>query len=176
METIPRPERDDPERRSEDIGNQATEMPPAREAGLPVQRIEHLLNRYGTLVGEVLDVMRRRPELREPIAGASHYLCAEAYYGASHEGALHLDDVLIRRLHVSIETADRGLRAAEDVGSLVGEALGWDEATTRSEVDFYRRRVQAELTSQEQLDDASADAIQRSVRDLRVAVVSSGTA
>ncbi len=28
METIPRPEGDDPERRSEDIGNEATEMPP----------------------------------------------------------------------------------------------------------------------------------------------------
>jgi glycerol-3-phosphate dehydrogenase len=146
----------------------------AREAGLPVQRMEDLLNRYGTLVAEVLGLMRERPELREPIAGASHYLRAEAYYAASHEGALHLDDVLTRRLHVSIETADRGLRAAEDVGALVGEALGWDEATTSSEMDFYRRRVQAELASQQQHDESSADAIRRSVRDPRPAVVAHG--
>ena len=147
----------------------------ARDAGLSVQRMEHLLNRYGTLVAEVLELMRERPELREPIAGASHYLRAEAHYAASHEGALHLDDVLTRRLHVSIETPDRGLEAAGDVGPLVGEALGWDESTTSSEIDFYRRRVQAELASQQEPDDAAADAVRRTVRDPRVAVAAHGT-
>ncbi len=146
----------------------------AVEAGLPVERVEHMLNRYGTMVGEVLELLRGRPELGEPIDGAPDYLRAEAYYAASHEGALHLDDVLTRRLHAGIETPDRGIRAAQDVGALVGEALGWDDATTRAEIDFYRRRVEAELASQEQPDDVSADAVRRAVRYPRASALADG--
>lgn len=146
----------------------------ARDSGLPVARIEHLLHRYGSLVGELLELMRRRPELRQPIDGAPEYLRAEAHYAAAHEGALHFDDVLARRLHVSIETPDRGLRAVEDVGPIVGEALGWDDATTRAEIDCYRRSVEAELAAHEQPDDRSADAIQREVRDSRATVLVDG--
>ena len=109
--------------------------------------------------------MRERPDLGEPIEGGTDYLRAEAYYAASHEGALHLDDVLTRRLRVSIETADRGRRAADSVGALVGEALGWDGATVQREIERFRRRVEAELASQEQPDDQSAVAVRRSVRD-----------
>jgi glycerol-3-phosphate dehydrogenase len=137
----------------------------ARDAGLPVARIEHLLNRYGSLVGELLALMRERPDLGEPIDGATEYLRAEAYYAASHEGALHLDDVLTRRLHVSIETADRGRLAAEGVGELVGDALGWDGSTRAHEVEQYRRSVDAELAAEQQPDDRSADAARRSIGD-----------
>ena len=41
-------------------------------------------------------------------------------YAASHEGALHLDDILARRTRISIETWDRGVAAAEEVAHLVG--------------------------------------------------------
>ncbi len=143
----------------------------AQDSGLPVPRIEHLLHRYGSLVGELLELMRRQPELGQPIDGAPEYLRVEAHYAATHEGALHLDDVLTRRMHVSIETPDRGLHAAEDVGAIVGDALGWDAATTRAEIDSYRRRAGAELASQQQPDDASADAAQREVRDSRAAAL-----
>ncbi|MEB4614260.1 glycerol-3-phosphate dehydrogenase/oxidase, partial [Leucobacter sp. M11] len=66
-------------------------------------RIEHLLNRHGVLANEVLDLIRDRPELAEPLPGADDYLEAEVVYAASHEGALHLDDVLTRRTRISIE-------------------------------------------------------------------------
>ena len=116
----------------------------AREAGLEPARVDHLLGRYGSLVDEVLALVRGRTELARPIAGAEHYLRVEAYYAASHEGALHLDDVLVRRLRASIETPDGGLRAARDVAALVGEVLAWDEATVAREQDDYRRAVAAE--------------------------------
>ena len=137
----------------------------ARDAGLHVARVEHLLHRYGSLIGELLALVRERPDLGEPIEGGTHYLRAEAYYAASHEGALHLDDVLTRRLRLSIETADRGRRAADSVGALVGEALGWDGATVQREIERFRRCAEAELASQEQPDDQSANAMRRSVRN-----------
>jgi glycerol-3-phosphate dehydrogenase len=141
----------------------------ADESGLHADRVEHLLKRYGALVAELLALVRERPELGRPIDGAEDYLQVEGYYAASHEGALHLDDVLTRRLHASIETPDRGLRAAEALAPLVGEVLGWDDATAARELDHYRRRVEAERAAQDQPDDASADALRRAVRDPRLA-------
>src|ERR1700691_3660457 len=58
--------------------------------------------------GEVLNLMAAEPGLRRPLAGADDYLRAEVVYAVTHEGARHLDDVLARRTHVSIESWDRG--------------------------------------------------------------------
>ena len=85
----------------------------AARSGLPVDRIEHLLGRYGSAIREVLDLVAEHPELGEPLEHAQRYLKVEAYYGASHEGALHLDDLLARRLRVSVDTWDRGVDVAQ---------------------------------------------------------------
>jgi glycerol-3-phosphate dehydrogenase len=140
----------------------------AETSGLPESSIEHLLNRYGSEIHELLDLVAQRPELGEPIEGGGDYLGVEAQYAASHEAALHLEDVLTRRTHVSFETADRGVRAAEPVAALVGEVLGWDEATRAAEVDMYRKRVAAERDSQSEPDDVSADAVRKVIRDPRL--------
>ena len=88
----------------------------AEQTGLRQAVVEHLLKRYGSLLPEVLGVAEGRPELLEPLAGAPEYLQVEIVYAASHEGALHLDDLLARRTRISIETWDRGLSAAPEVG------------------------------------------------------------
>ncbi|MBN9605940.1 MAG: glycerol-3-phosphate dehydrogenase/oxidase [Actinomycetales bacterium] len=131
----------------------------ARALGVPVERIEHLLNRFGLLTDEILALVEERPELLEPLPGAEEYLRAEVVHAASHEGALHLDDVLARRTRISIESWDRGLAAAPVAARLMGEVLGWDEERIRVEVETWNERVAAERASQEQPDDASADAV-----------------
>ncbi len=140
----------------------------AAQSGLHVSRIEHLLNRYGSMITELLALVDERPELAEPIAGADDYLKVEAVYAASHEGALHLDDLLTRRTRISIETFDRGKAAARDTAPLVGEVLGWDAATTAREIEHYDARVAAELESQQMPDDRTADAARMGARDVRV--------
>jgi len=131
----------------------------ARAFGLHPVRIEHLLNRYGVLTDELLDLVRERPELAQPLPGADDYLAAEVVYAASHEGAIHLDDVLARRTRISIEAWDRGVSAAPVAAALMAEALGWDAARTQKEIDYYLKRVAAEIESQLQPDDASADRV-----------------
>src|SRR5699024_7858137 len=42
----------------------------ARAFGLHTARVEHLLGRYGSLTDEILDIMKDRPELAEPLPGA----------------------------------------------------------------------------------------------------------
>ena len=129
----------------------------ARAFGVHKARIEHLLNRYGTLTDELLDLIRERPELNTPLPGADDYIEAEVVYAASHEGALHLEDVLARRTRISIEAWDRGVSAAPVAARLMAEVLGWDDARIDKEVAHYLARVTAERASQEQPDDESAD-------------------
>ena len=131
----------------------------ARAFGVHPTRIEHLLKRYGSLANELLDTIRERPELAEPLPGADDYLGAEIVYAATHEGALHLDDVLARRTRISIEAWDRGVSAAPVAARLMAGALGWSEKRTAAEVRRYLARVDAERASQLQLTDAAADRV-----------------
>lgn len=137
--------------------NQTVQL--ADEYGLHPYRVKHLLDRYGSLIDEVMAFAADRPELRQPIAAAPSYLKVEAVYAAAAEGALHLDDVLARRTRISIEYPHRGADCAEEVAGLMAGVLGWDEAETSREVRTYLARVDAEVRSQTQPDDASADAL-----------------
>jgi len=140
----------------------------ARESGLHVNQIRHLLDRYGSLITEVLDLIKMRPDLGKPLEGAEDYLRAEITYAATHESALHLDDVLTRRTRISIETFDRGVHAAPAVAELMGEVLGWDGPARGRELRHYEARVAAERESQEQPDDQTADAARFGAPDVRM--------
>jgi len=138
----------------------------ARASGLHVARIEHLLQRYGSMAGEVLALIAADPGLGKPLAGADDYLRAEIVYAASHEGARHLDDVLARRTHASIETWDRGLSAAEEAVSLMAGPMKWKSRQIARELENYRARVAAERASQEADTDQDADAIRLGAPDI----------
>jgi glycerol-3-phosphate dehydrogenase len=140
----------------------------SRASGLHTARIEHLLRRHGSLTPEVLDLIDDDPSLAAPMAGADDYLLAEVVYAASHEGALHLDDVLTRRTRASIESWDRGSGAAQQVAELMAPVLGWDEDAVAREVAHYRARVDAERQSQRQPDDHTADAARLGAPDVRI--------
>ena len=139
----------------------------AADSGLHVTRIEHLLGRYGTRIGEVLDLVEQRPELATPLPGADTYLAAEVVYAAADEAALHLEDVLTRRTRISIETFHRGVDTAPAAARLMAEVLGWSDATVAREVEHYRARVAAERASQGQPDDLAADAARLGAAEVR---------
>jgi glycerol-3-phosphate dehydrogenase len=146
----------------------------ARSSGLHVARIEHLLHRYGTLTGELLDLIAAEPALAKPLTGADDYLRAEVVYAASHEGARHLDDVLARRTHISIETWDRGLSAAQEAAELMAGPMRWRPGQIEHEVEHYRVRTAAERASQDAVTDSDADAIRVGAPEI-VPVVRNGT-
>jgi glycerol-3-phosphate dehydrogenase len=138
----------------------------AARTGLHVARIEHLLNRYGALTEEVLQLVVDDPSLGDPLPAAEDYLRAEIVYAASHESARHLDDVLTRRTRISIETFDRGVRSAREAAELMAPVLGWDEGQMEKEVEHYQKRVEAERESQLQPDDTTADAARLGAPDI----------
>ncbi len=136
--------------------NQADAL--AAQHGLHPYRLRHLLDRYGSAVHHVLALAADRRDLLAPVPQAPDYLRVEVVHAASHEGALHLEDVLTRRTRISIEYPHRGEACAADVADLMGEVLGWDAVARHREVQIYLARVAAERDSQRQPNDSAADA------------------
>jgi glycerol-3-phosphate dehydrogenase len=149
--------------------NQADQL--GARYGLHPYRVRHLLDRYGSLIHEVLGLAEDKPELLKPLPAAPDYLQIEVVYGANNEGALHLDDMLTRRTRISIEYPHRGVDCAQQVAELMGGVLGWSKATITREVETYLARVQAERDSQTQSDDQSADALRHAAPEARERLV-----
>lgn len=135
---------------------------------LGFDQVGRLLSRYGTLAKDVFDLVAEEPSLAEALPGAAPYLAAEARYAASHEAALHVDDVLTRRTHIAFEAADRGRACVEDVASLMAPVLGWDAAASARETAHYRARLEAETAAQALATDVAADRVRNEVRDPRL--------
>src|SRR5699024_8971381 len=138
----------------------------AEQSGLGINRMEHLLNRYGALATDVLDLIANDSTLGLPLTGADDYLRAEVVYAATHEGARHLDDVLARRTRISIEAFHRGTDVAAESAELMAGVLGWSEQQQSREVDHYLARVAAERESQAMPDDETADAARMGAADV----------
>ncbi|MEU2256592.1 glycerol-3-phosphate dehydrogenase/oxidase [Nocardia xishanensis] len=149
--------------------NQTVQL--AEAYGVHPYRVKHLLDRYGSLIDEVMAMTAGKPELLQPITEAPSYLQVEAVYAAAAEGALHLDDILARRTRISIEYSHRGAHCAEQVARLVAPVLGWDEAEIDREIRTYQARVEAEIRSQTQPDDAAADALRAAAPEPRAQIL-----
>ena len=112
----------------------------AERSGLNVHMIEHLLLALRLAHPGAARSDHRRSRAGRAVDGAPTYLAAEIHYAASHEGALHLDDVLTRRTRISIETFDRGCIAARDAAKIMAGILDWD-ARSSSPRDRALRRA-----------------------------------
>jgi glycerol-3-phosphate dehydrogenase len=154
--------------RWEDVRDAAGRL--AASSGLPEDAVERLLHRHGDRTADILDLVRRDPELGRPLAGAPHYLAAEVVHAVTAEGALHLDDVLTRRTRISIETDHRGVESAPEVARLMASVHGWQPDFLAREVAHYEARVEAERESQRMPDDNTADAARLGAPDVRAAV------
>ena len=143
----------------------------ADEFQLRDDQMERLLDRYGSLVTDVLALADGREDLLEPVSSADRYLRVEIVYAAAAEAALHLEDVLVRRTRISMEYSHRGAACASEVAALMAGVLGWDDDTIAHEVRLYQGRVQAELASQATESDDKAGALLRGVPEARTALV-----
>jgi len=109
----------------------------AEDYDVPLTAVEHLLTRYGALVPEVLEPVGRDRSLARPLLDGYPYLRAEVAYAVTHEGALHVEDVLARRVRLLIESPDAGVPAAAEVGAIMGGLLGWSRRRRALEVRRY---------------------------------------
>jgi glycerol-3-phosphate dehydrogenase len=110
----------------------------AADYGVPLAVAEHLITRYGSLAAEVLEEIRADQTLGRPLVDGHRYLRAEVAYAVTHEGALHAEDVLARRVRLLIEASDGGLSAAPEVVTIMAGLLGWNRRRRAVELRRYQ--------------------------------------
>ena len=119
----------------------------ASDLGLCVDQVKRLLDRYGSDIFEFGEILRIAPELRDPIGNGSSYLGLEIYFAASHEAAMSVSDVLLRRTRTFFESGDYGLGVADRVAEIIAPLLGWSGEQREASVREYQELVRAERES-----------------------------
>ena len=123
----------------------------AEESGLDLETITHLLNRYGSMISEILDLISSQPGLAKKLHKELPYIKAEIYYAASHEGARSVDDVISRRTRIAFEAKNRGVDLAADIAGLIAPVLGWSAKERRESIAAYEDLVEREITALDEL-------------------------
>ncbi len=118
--------------------------------------VDHLLHRYGANVLDILAIARANPDRAAVLTNARAYLGAEIEYAVTHEGALHLDDIMMRRTRMVYEYPDEASGALDEVVAIAGPLLGWDAKATARELEVYRATVAANAAAALKTDDESA--------------------
>jgi glycerol-3-phosphate dehydrogenase len=117
---------------------------------------DHLLHRYGANIRDIAAIAKADPSMAKPLEHAPAYVRAEIVYTIAHEGALHLDDLMMRRTRMVYEYLDEATDALAEVAAIAQAALGWSAKETARELAVYRDRVAADADAATQPDDASA--------------------
>jgi glycerol-3-phosphate dehydrogenase len=116
----------------------------AQESGLDLDTVIHLLNRYGSLISEILEIIAQEPSLAEKLDPELIYIKAEIVYSVTHEGARTVDDVISRRTRIAFEAINHGVHLADDVATLIARTLGWNNRQRKESVAAYEGIVDRE--------------------------------
>ena len=119
----------------------------AQESGLDVATVTHLLNRHGSLISEILDLINDEPKLLGKLDVNLPYIKAEIVYAASHEGARSVDDVISRRTRLSFEAIHHGVHLADEIANLISPVLGWNAKERKDSVAQYTELVEREIAA-----------------------------
>ena len=91
------------------------------------QKFGHL-SFYGSDAPAIQGLMRRTPELAQPLTGALPYVAAEVVWAVRSEMARTVEDVLCRRTRALFLNAKAAMEAAPKVASLMAHELGYDSS------------------------------------------------
>ena len=123
----------------------------ALENGLTVETVTHLLNRHGSLISEILMIIKEQPKLAKRLDSDLPYIQAEIIYAVSHEGAQSVDDVISRRTRLSFEATNHAVHLAEEVAALIAPVLGWSAKDRKVSIAQYLEMVAREKAALDEL-------------------------
>ena len=122
----------------------------AEESGLSTESVRHLLNRYGSLISEILELIKNDSKLAKPLTKDLPYLKAEIHYAVSHEGARSVDDVISRRTRLAFEAQNSAMDLANDVATIIAPVLGWSIKQKKDSVAAYLDIAEREIVAIEE--------------------------
>jgi glycerol-3-phosphate dehydrogenase len=107
---------------------------------------DHLYRRFGSDAAPILALIDERPELGDCAISGQDYVMAEFVYGARHEMATSLIDLLTRRTRAHLFDARATLRGAPDIVRVVAAELNWDDEECQRQLESYRSLVEGEFS------------------------------
>jgi glycerol-3-phosphate dehydrogenase len=114
------------------------------ETHLPEATVTHLLNRYGSLISEIIELISNDSSLAHPLGGGLPYLRAEIHYAVSHEGARSVEDVVARRTRIAFEAHENGSALLEDIANIIAPLLDWSAKDRAESIRKYRDILERE--------------------------------
>jgi glycerol-3-phosphate dehydrogenase len=116
-----------------------TAMQKALKSGLKKDMATFLTLRFGDALPNLLVLIDRQPELARRLVPELPFCWAEVVYCASNEMVVHLEDLLRRRIPLTIlSRPDRSL--AEQIAAKAAPHLGWSQADSNEEVAHLMSR------------------------------------
>jgi glycerol-3-phosphate dehydrogenase len=107
------------------------------ELGVVPESVEHLIRHYGTEAAGIYNVGAVDRRLLRRLIPPHPAIEAEVLQAVRRELAQTVEDVMVRRLHLYFEHAERGIPAATRVAELIGRERGWDDARIAAEAARY---------------------------------------
>ena len=112
----------------------------ARHLGIDAESANWLLRRHGRRAEQVFRLVEEKPELAGRIVPDLPFILADLLFCARDEMAVHLSDLLRRRLPLLI-LAHLGESDLRRLAELVAPALGWDAAAINREIEACRGAI-----------------------------------
>ncbi len=107
------------------------------ELGVVPESVEHLIRHYGTEAAGIYNLGAADRRLLRRLIPPHPAIEAEVLHAVRRELAQTVEDVMVRRLHLYFEHAERGVAAATRVAELMGRERGWDDARIAAEAARY---------------------------------------
>jgi len=115
----------------------------AARYNLKTETIVHLLNRYGSDISDLLELISEDRKLATPVTRDLPYLKAEIVYAVIAEGAQTVADVMERRTRIWFEAPNFGMDLAQSIADLMASYLGWKVPQKKASVAEYIKLVES---------------------------------
>ena len=95
---------------------------------------------YGRRAPEVLGLLKDNPQWAEPLEPQRPELAVQVAFAVLREEAIHLEDVMLRRLEIGYSPQRWG-GSAEKASKVMADLLKWSEGTRLKELERYRQSL-----------------------------------
>ncbi|TPW73503.1 glycerol-3-phosphate dehydrogenase/oxidase [Schumannella sp. 10F1B-5-1] len=111
----------------------------ANAAGLPAERVEQLLERYGTRAVETIAAVTAAGAAAagtddQPLVNDRAYSVGEIAHLVRAEQVVHLDDLLLRRTSLAF-VGGLSRELLDEIATIAAAELGWDDARRTAEIE-----------------------------------------
>ncbi len=114
-----------------------------REAGASGSVIGPSINRYGTEVMTLANLMEEDPDLAKPL-GDGRTSRADVVYAVRFEAASRISDITLRRTHLAWFTRDHARDDVPEIASIMQRELGWNDEERARQLASHESELTAE--------------------------------